>query len=172
VPDEWIRQLGDPALRQPVAGAARCDGVLRAQLERMAAILQAAGGAGLAAPQVGILQRAFVFRLAVEESVRAIVNPRIVSVSDEQAEFLEGCLSFQAVLVRVARPAAVTVIGSDPDGHELRFDAEGIEASLMQHEIDHLDGVLTLDRAEPVERRRALSALAAAERGGLLADAA
>jgi peptide deformylase len=164
MPDEWIRQLGDPVLRTPVRRATRHDGVLRGQVERMAATLDDAEGAGLAATQVGILQRAFVYRLTPAHPVRALIEPRIEARSCEQAEFVEGCLSFQSIVVRVIRPAAVRVSGYDLDGRACTIYAEGIEASLMQHEIDHLDGILTLDRAVPEERRRALGALAETDR--------
>jgi peptide deformylase len=160
MPDAWIRQLGDPVLRlaaRPVSGR---DATLRAQLQRMAAVLDEAAGAGLAAPQVGILRRAFVFRVAPEGPVGTLVNPVVVAASAERAWFTEGCLSFNDIAVTVGRPAGVRVEGRDLDGHELVLEAEGFAASLLQHEIDHLDGVLTLDRAEPLERRRAFAALA------------
>jgi peptide deformylase len=158
MPDEWIRQLGD---RLPVPGISLCDGILRAQVQRMTEMLDAAEGAGLAATQVGILQRAFVYRLWPGEPIEALVNPTVISSSLEQSEFLEGCLSFQAVTVRVTRPDGVRVGGLDLDGRTRTLDFEGVEASLVQHEIDHLDGILTLDRAAPAERRRALAALGA-----------
>jgi peptide deformylase len=161
VPDEWIRQWGDPALRQIAQPVAAVDDILRAQVARMRRRLEAAGGAGLAATQVGLLRRLFVFRTAPDEPVDVLVNPRVVWSSPERETFQEGCLSFESIVVAVTRPAAVTVEGSDLDGRERRLEAEGFEASLLQHEIDHLDGILTLDRAAPHERRRAIAALLA-----------
>jgi peptide deformylase len=172
MPDDWIRQLGDPVLRLPARSVTHLDEVLAAQLRRMARTLEEADGAGLAATQVGILRRAFVYRLTPAHPVQALIEPRVLAASQEQVEFLEGCLSYNAVTVRVPRPLAVRVAARDLDGRELTIDAEGIEASLLQHEIDHLDGILTLDRAEPAERRRALAALLAAERAPALSAAA
>jgi peptide deformylase len=161
VPDDWIRQWGDPTLRLAAAPVARVDDLLRHQLRRMQRTLLAADGAGLAATQVGLLRRAFVFRLEREGEVDALVNPRVVSRSAETALFVEGCLSFQAVAVAVERPAGVRVEGQGLDGRARVLEAEGFGASLLQHEIDHLDGILTLDRAAPAERRRAVAALLA-----------
>ncbi len=164
MPDEWIRQWGDPVLREVAAPVLSADEVLRAQLARMMRVLSDAEGAGLAATQVGVLRRAFVFRTSLEEEIRALVNPEVIERSAERTLFLEGCLSYQEVSVLVERPVAVRVRAQTPDGHPLTIDAEGIEASLLQHEIDHLDGLLTLDRAEPSERRRVLCALQDARR--------
>jgi peptide deformylase len=164
VPDEWVRQWGDPALRQVAQPVTRVDDILRAQVDRMRRHLEEVGGAGLAATQVGVMGRVFVFRMDPGDRAGVLVNPRVVSRSDERATFHEGCLSFHSILVAVQRPVAVRVEGADLDGRALRFDVEGFGASLLQHEIDHLDGILTLDRADPAERRRAI--------GALLADAA
>jgi peptide deformylase len=161
MPDEWIRQWGDPTLREIAAPVARVDDLLRRQVDRMRRRLMAAEGAGLAATQVGLLRRVFVYRLRPEGPVEALVNPRIAARSDQTELFAEGCLSFLAVTVVVERPSAVRVAGQDLDGRAVMIDAEGFEASLLQHELDHLDGILTLDRAEPAERRRAIAALLA-----------
>jgi peptide deformylase len=162
MPDEWIRQWGDPTLRELALPLRRADDVLRRQVARMRERLVAADGAGLAATQVGLLRRLFVFRIDAESDVEVLVNPRIVGRSQERATFQEGCLSFNAVVVAVERPAAVRVAGSDLEGRERVLDADGFGASLLQHEIDHLDGILTLDRAAAAERRRAVTALLAA----------
>ena len=161
MPDEWIRQWGDPTLHEIAAPVARVDALLRRQVERMQRRLAAAQGAGLAATQVGLLRRVFVYRVDPDGPVETLVNPRITARSQETELFAEGCLSFLAVTVAVRRPAAVRVAGSDIDGRERTIEAEGFEASLLQHELDHLDGILTLDRAEPHERRRAIAALLA-----------
>jgi peptide deformylase len=161
VPDEWIRQWGDPALRQVAQPVTVVDDILRAQVARMRRRLEAVAGAGLAATQVGLMRRLFVFRADPGEPVDVLVNPRVVSASAQVETFHEGCLSFNSVVVAVTRPAAVVVQGADLDGRERRLEVEGFEASLLQHEIDHLDGILTLDRATPAERRRAIGALLA-----------
>jgi peptide deformylase len=161
VPDEWIRQWGDPALRQIARPVDHVDDILRAQVARMRRHLEAVAGAGLAATQVGLLRRLFVFRTDPDDPVEVLVNPRVVARSAALETFHEGCLSFNSIVVAVTRPVAVTVEGFDLDGAERRLEAEGFAASLLQHEIDHLDGILTLDRAAPAERRRAIAALLA-----------
>jgi len=162
MPDEWIRQWGDPTLRQVAREVRRADEILRRQVARMRERLVAADGAGLAATQVGMLRRLFVFRIDAESDVEVLVNPRVVAASAERATFQEACLSFNSVVVAVERPAAVRVVGADLHGRERELDADGFGASLLQHEIDHLDGILTLDRAAAPERRRAITALLAA----------
>jgi peptide deformylase len=159
VPDEWIRQWGDPVLREIAAPVLGADDILRAQVDRMKRRLDDADGAGLAGTQVGFLRRAFVFRASLEDRIEALVNPAIVAASTERATFVEGCLSFQAVVVEVERPVAVRVEAQTLEGRSLVLDVEGYRASLLQHEIDHLNGVLTLDRADPAERRRAMGVL-------------
>jgi peptide deformylase len=164
MPDEWIRQWGDPVLREVAAPVRDIDEVARRQIDRMKARLTAADGAGLAATQIGFLRRIFAYRLSREDDIDVLVNPRVAASSGERALFIEGCLSFQAVTVAVSRPVAVRVEALDVHGRSRTIDAEGHLASLMQHEIDHLDGILTLDRADAAERRRALTALLDDER--------
>ena len=162
MPDDWIRQWGDPTLRLVAREVDRIDDILRRQVLRMQRRLAAAEGAGLAATQVGLLRRVFVFRLAPEREIEALCNPRIVARADERETFHEGCLSFNTITVAVERPRAVRVEGYDLDGRARTLEVEGFDASLMQHEIDHLDGILTLDRATRAERRRAIRALTVA----------
>ena len=162
MPDDWIRQWGDPTLRQVASPLAGVDDIVRAAVTRMRRHLMRADGAGLAATQIGLMRRLFVFRADPDAEPDVLVNPRIVGRSDELATFHEGCLSFDAIVVAVRRPAAVRVEGEDLEGRGRSLDADGFEASLLQHEIDHLDGILTLDRADPAERRRAVGALLAA----------
>jgi peptide deformylase len=169
VPDEWIRQWGDPVLGELAAPVAEVDEVIRRRVARMQQQLVAADGAGLAATQVGWLRRLFVFRLEPEMPVDVLVNPRILASSGERGVFHEGCLSFNSVTVAVERSVAVRVEGQDLDGRTRIMDVEGFGASLVQHEIDHLDGILTLHRAEAAERRRAISALLAEARTQLAA---
>jgi peptide deformylase len=159
VPDDWIRQWGDPTLRLVAREVEHIDDILRRQVLRMQRRLAAAEGAGLAATQVGLLRRVFVFRLGPEHEIEALLNPRIVARGDEREIFHEGCLSFNTIAVAVERPRAVRVDGYDLDGNARTLEVEGFGASLLQHEIDHLDGILTLDRATPAERRRAIHAL-------------
>jgi peptide deformylase len=149
-------------LRMVAAPVGDVDDLLRRQVERMCERLVEADGAGLAATQVGLMRRLFVFRVGREEDVDALVNPRVAGRSTETAVFPEGCLSFNSVTVRVERAVAVRVEGQDLDGRFRAIEAEGFAASLVQHEIDHLDGILTLDRATPDERRRAIGQLLAA----------
>ncbi|MBO0767614.1 MAG: peptide deformylase [Solirubrobacterales bacterium] len=121
-------------------------------------------GAGLAATQVGSLLAMFAYREHPEDDAQVLVNPRVVWASAERRAFVEGCLSFNTVLVEVERPAAVAVAGQNPHGDGIRIEAEGYLASLLQHEIDHLNGVLTLDRATAAERRRVVAALSGQQR--------
>jgi peptide deformylase len=159
VPDEWIRQWGDPTLREVALPVHGVDDLLRRQVERMQERMLEAPGMGLAATQVGLLRRLFVFSMSPDSEVDVLVNPRITARSADRAAFLEGCLSFDCVLVAVERPVRVRVEGQDLEGRPRTLSAEGHEASLLQHEIDHLDGILTLDRADPLARRRAVAAL-------------
>lgn len=159
MPDDYILQWGSPALYEEAPLVKVFDDLLRAQATRLRRALQAANGAGLAATQVGSLRRMFAFRVSPEDEIDVLVNPRVVWRSKDLELFTEGCLSFNSVLVAVRRPSAVRVVGYDLDGNEREFECEDFGASLMQHEIDHLDGILTLHRAEPTERYRAITAL-------------
>lgn len=145
------------------------DEVLRRQALRMQERLRQADGAGLAATQVGVLRRLFVFRVAPEDPIQTLVNPRVLAASSERSLFVEGCLSFNSVAVAVERPARVRIEGQDLEGHQRILEFEGFGSSLVQHEIDHLDGILTLDRANPAERRRAIAELIEQARAASLA---
>jgi peptide deformylase len=160
MPDAWIRQWGDPALHERARLVDSFDDLLRAQAVRMSKLLDRADGAGLAATQVGVLQRMFAFRFHPDEPIDVLVNPSIVDAADEYTTFVEGCLSFNSVAVAVRRPAWVHVRGQDVHGEFREWQCSGFAASLMQHELDHLDGVLTLDRADHGERARVVAALA------------
>ena len=161
MPDEWIRQWGDPALRETAAPVSSFDDLLAARVRRMKQQLDDAQGAGLAATQVGFMRRMFVFRAWPEDAIDVLVNPVVVESSAERATFLEGCLSYRSITVAVERPLSVLISAQRLDGTTRLVEASGHEASLLQHEIDHLDGILTLDRASLAERRRALSLLRA-----------
>jgi peptide deformylase len=156
-----IRQYPDPVLRMKAREVEALDESVTALVERMSRLMEEARGVGLAAPQLGILRRVLVYQEAEEEPVSALVNPRIVASTEEEAVEEEGCLSLGAatVVVEVGRPLGVTVEASRPSGEPVRIEAEGLEARVLQHEIDHLDGVLTIDRTTPEHRRAALAKL-------------
>ena len=126
MPDAWIRQSGDPVLRQPALEVVRADDILRAQVTRMRRSLLDAAGAGLAATQVGLMRRLFVFRTDPENDVDVLVNPRIVGRSQETATFHEGCLSYNSIVVALERPAAVRVEGADLDGCQAHARGGGL----------------------------------------------
>jgi peptide deformylase len=153
-----IRQYPDPALRLQ-ARELEPDDDLRRLAERMISLMHDAHGVGLAATQVGVLRRIFVFQTGDDEEARAIVNPRITPRSDETGTDDEGCLSLQGVLVPVERPVAVTLEGVDLDGGPLKLELEGLAARVAQHERDHLDGVLIIDRTDAESRKQALAVL-------------
>ena len=156
-----VRQYPDPVLRMKAKDVGEFDESVTDLVERMTALMDEARGVGLAAPQVGVLRRVLVYRTAEEEPVVALVNPRVVSAGDEVETADEGCLSLGAasVVVEVERPLTVTVEALDASGQEVRIDADGLQARVIQHELDHLDGVLTIDRTTPEQRREALAQL-------------
>ena len=131
----------------------------------MGELMHDALGVGLAATQLGVLHRALVFRTDPEEPVTALVNPVLEWTSDELEIAEEGCLSLPGVHVEVERPAAVRVRGRDGEGEELLIEAEGLRARVIQHEIDHLDGVLILDRISRQARKEAMRAMREAQTG-------
>ncbi len=153
-----IRQYPDPVLRMPAKEVEAFDEDLASLVERMTGLLRDAGGLGLAATQVGILRRVFVFQREEEEIV-ALVNPSLVERSDEAEVDTEGCLSMQGVTVPVERATHVKLQGRTPNGEELRFELDELEARVVQHELDHLEGVLILDRTTDESRREALAIL-------------
>jgi peptide deformylase len=156
-----IRQYPDPALRIRANEVEDLDDAVSELVARMTALMQQARGVGLAAPQVGVLRRVLVYQTAEEGPVVVLVNPRLARSSDEQETADEGCLSLGAasVVVPVARSTAVTIEAVTPDGEQVTVEAEGLEARVIQHELDHLDGVLILDRTGLDERRAALAQL-------------
>ena len=154
-----IRQYPDPVLRMQAREVEAYDEDLARLVARMTRLMTDANGVGLAATQVGILRRVFVFRARDEETASVVVNPRIVGRGPETEVDDEGCLSLQGVLVPVERDVTVTVAGSDEAGQDVRFELDGLAARVAQHELDHLDGVLILDRTTPESRREALAVL-------------
>jgi peptide deformylase len=156
-----VRQYPDPVLRLAAKEVEELDDSVTSLVERMGRIMREARGVGLAAPQIGILRRVLVYQTSDEQPLMALVNPRLTSSSEERVTEDEGCLSLGAaiVVVPVERPQTVTVEGSSPEGEPRRVEAEGLEARVIQHELDHLDGVLIIDRTTPEERKRALGQL-------------
>jgi peptide deformylase len=156
-----IRQYPDPVLRMQAREVETLDDAVKALIERMSRLMTEARGVGLAAPQLGILRRVLVYQTSEEDPVTALVNPRLVANSEEREADDEGCLSLGAssVVVPVERALEVTVKASSPVGGPVHIEAEGLEARVLQHELDHLDGVLTIDRTTPEQRRAALAQL-------------
>jgi peptide deformylase len=154
-----IRQYPDSVLRMRTREVEVFDEALARQAEGMIALMHDAAGVGLAANQVGSLQRMFTIELGEEEPAQAIVNPRITPLGDELETDEEGCLSLQGVLVPVERSVAVRLEAQGVDGKELVLELDGLPARAVQHEHDHLDGVLVFDRPTPEARREALAVL-------------
>ena len=152
-----IRQYGDPALRMKGREVESYDADLERLSERMTHLMHDAQGVGLAATQVGVLRRFFVFVHDGED--RVLVNPVITKHSDEAATDDEGCLSLQGVLVPVERAVEVTIEGTDLQGEAVHFELREPTARIVQHELDHLDGVLIIDRTDDESRRAALARL-------------
>jgi peptide deformylase len=158
-----VRTLGDPILKTKARPVERFDDELRDEVRRMAILMHDALGIGLAAPQVGISHRVLVYRVEPASPVVALVNPEIEWSSRDEEISEEGCLSLPFVHVDVERPIAVLVRARDERGEELVIEATGLEARVIQHEIDHLDGILILDRTTREQRRAAMRALREAE---------
>ena len=156
-----MRQYPDAALRIPAKPVEDIDGEVRRLADRMRAIMQDSHGVGLAAPQIGVLRRVLVYRRRDEDDAVVLINPELSDLSDETETDTEGCLSLLGgdLLVPVERSLKLVVTGYDPEGEELRIEAEGMEARILQHEVDHLDGVLIIDRASKDDRRAAMREL-------------
>ena len=155
----FIRRFGDPILKSSATPVDRFDDSLRNQGRRMAGIMSDAIGVGLAAPQLGVSQRLLVYRVGHEAPVIALANPEREWESEEREVLEEGCLSIPGVAVDIERPVHVRIRGLDEEGEERLVEASGLEARVIQHEMDHLDGVLILDRASREQRREAMRAL-------------
>jgi peptide deformylase len=153
-----IRQYGDPALRLKADEVEDFDDDLRRLVDRMIHLMHDAQGVGLAATQVGVLRRLFVFA-PDEEGPRAIVNPVVAERGDETATEDEGCLSLQGVRVPVERATRLVLEGKDPNGEDLRLELDEYASRVVQHELDHLDGVLIIDRTDDEHRKEALATL-------------
>jgi len=153
-----IRLYGDPVLRQPTREVAEIDGSVAKLVADMIETMYAAPGIGLAANQVGVQRRLFVYDIG--EGPRTVINPRIVESTGEWA-YEEGCLSIPGLSWDVVRPNEVHLIGLDLEGNEVSIEADTLEARCLQHEIDHLDGVLLVERLDEDQRREARRVLRA-----------
>jgi peptide deformylase len=156
-----VRQYPDPVLRMKANEVEELDDSVTGLVERMRGLMSEARGVGLAAPQLGILRRVLVYQTGEDEPFVALVNPRVVETGEEQLADDEGCLSLGAatVIVEVERPTTIVVEATSPEGEAVRIEAEGLAARVIQHELDHLDGVLIIDRTTPEQRREALAKL-------------
>ena len=154
-----VRKHGDPVLRSRALGVDRFDGPLREQVRRMGQLMHEALGIGLAATQVGLMNRVLVYRVEADGPIEALVNPQLEWSGEEREVMEEGCLSLPGVLVEVERPVHVRVRAQDERGEGILIEASGLEARVIQHEIDHLDGVLILDRTSREQRKEAMRAL-------------
>jgi peptide deformylase len=154
-----IRQYPDPVLRMQAREVEDFDGDLRRLAERMTQLTRDASGVGLAATQIGIIRRVFVFQTDPEADPVAVVNPTVVERSDETTVEDEGCLSLQGVQMPVERPISIRIEGLDLEAGELALDLTDHAARVVQHELDHLDGVLILDRTTDEARKAALAVL-------------
>lgn len=156
-----VRQYPDPVLRLKANEVEEIDESVTGLVERMTSLMAEARGVGLAAPQLGILRRVLVYQVGEDAPPVALVNPQVVEASEERVADDEGCLSLGAasVVVEVERAAALVVEATSPEGEQVRIEADGLEARVIQHELDHLDGVLIIDRTTPEQRREALARL-------------
>ena len=159
-----IRQFGDPILRTKARPVERFDDALREEVQRMGLLMHDSIGVGLAAPQAGVSHRLLVYRTEPDSPVQVLVNPEIEWSSKDKEWMEEGCLSLPGVHVEVERPVHVRVRAQDADGEHVFVEASGFQARVIQHEVDHLDGVLILDRTTRDQRKEAVRALREAER--------
>ena len=154
-----VRKHGDPVLRSRALSVERFDEPLREQVRRMGQLMHDALGIGLAATQVGLMNRVLVYRVESEGAIAVLVNPVLDWAGDERETMEEGCLSLPGVLVEVERPIHVRVRAQDERGEDILIEASGLEARVIQHEMDHLDGVLILDRTTREQRKEAMRRL-------------
>lgn len=154
-----VIKFGDPVLNSVASPVAEFGPELRAEVERMIAIMRDGMGVGLAATQLGVLRRLLVFQAGPDGEPTALVNPVIEWMSEECSLAEEGCLSLPRVTMDVERPLHARFSGYDAEGEAVAIEASGLEARVLQHEIDHLDGILILDRTERKQRKGALRAL-------------
>jgi len=154
-----IRTFGDPSLRSKALAVTRFDDALAEELRRMGQLMDDAIGLGLAATQVGVMHRVLVYRVGPDAPLVAVVNPQLEWASEELETAEEGCLSLPGVAVDVERSVHARVRAQDGDGEPILIEASGLEARVLQHEMDHLDGVLIIDRVSKEQRKEALRIL-------------
>jgi peptide deformylase len=154
-----VRKHGDPVLRSRALRVERFDDGLQEQVRRMGQLMHDALGIGLAATQVGLMNRVLVYRVESDGTIAALVNPVLEWSGEERETMEEGCLSLPGVLVEVERPIHVRVRAQDERGEGILIEASGLEARVIQHEMDHLDGVLILDRTSREQRKEAMRTL-------------
>ncbi|HET7120166.1 MAG TPA: peptide deformylase [Solirubrobacterales bacterium] len=154
-----VVKFGDPVLKSKASPVSNFGPELRSEVERMVAIMRDGLGVGLAATQIGILRRLLVFQAGPDSEPTALVNPEVEWLSEETAVAEEGCLSLPRVSMDVERPLFARISGRDAEGEPIVLEAAGLEARVLQHEIDHLDGILILDRTPRAQRKGALRAL-------------
>jgi peptide deformylase len=151
-----IRQYGDPVLKERTREVQEIDGSVAALVESMIETMYEAPGSGLAANQIGVMRRIFVYDAG--EGPRAVINPRIVE-SDGEWTYDEGCLSIPGLSWDIVRPNAVHLVGLDLDGNEFSIEATELEGRIFQHELDHLDGILLVERLDADQRKEAMKIL-------------
>jgi peptide deformylase len=161
-----VRKYGDPALRTRARPVEVFDAALADEVRRMGNLMDDAIGIGLAATQLGVMHRLLVYRVDPDAPLGVLVNPELEYKSEELDTLEEGCLSLPGVGVEVERPVEVRVRASDETGAPIVVEASGLEARVIQHEIDHLDGVLILDRTSRDQRKQAMRAMREAMAGG------
>jgi peptide deformylase len=154
-----VRKYGDPALRTKARPVEVFDDGLADEVRRMGALMDDALGIGLAATQLGVMHRVLVYRVDPGAPLGVLVNPELEWAGDELETMEEGCLSLPAVAVDVERPVHVRVSARDEHGEPLAVEASGLEARAIQHEIDHLNGVLIVDRTSRDQRKQAMRAM-------------
>ena len=155
-----IRTYGDPVLRERARDVEDIDGRIAQLAQDMVETMYAAPGVGLAAPQVGVQKRVFVYDTGDGEGPRTIVNP-VLSESAGEWTFEEGCLSVPGLSWPIVRPKQVHLTGYDLEGNEVSLEADEYLARVLQHEVDHLDGILLVERLDDEQRRQALRILRA-----------
>ena len=156
---QLVRKYGDPVLKSRALPVERFDAALIEEVRRMGQLMHDALGIGLAATQLGVMHRVLVYRVEPEAPVAALVNPVLEWSGSETEPLEEGCLSLPGVLVDVERPIHVRVRAQDEYGDAVLIEATGLEARVIQHEMDHLDGVLILERTSRDQRKQAMRTL-------------
>jgi peptide deformylase len=154
-----VVKFGDPVLKSVASPVDNFGPELRAEVERMIAIMRDGMGVGLAATQLGVLRRLLVFQTGPDCEPTALINPALEWSSEDESIAEEGCLSLPRVSMDVERSLHIRVAGRDAEGERIEIEASGLEARVLQHEIDHLDGILILDRTSRDQRKGALRAL-------------